>query len=113
LNMLQAPPGVERNEWIEALSDVISGAYLLMQGARNVLKTALLSASSAKGERAILRDAKEIIAGDLAKSRSGSRRYGWLESTYRSLDELTNGPLGEALNASNPTPLTVLLKRPV
>src|SRR5262249_30673746 len=38
VNMLQAPAGVQQEEWIEALADIVSTAYLLLHGARNVLK---------------------------------------------------------------------------
>ncbi len=112
LNMLAAPPGVERNEWIEALTDVISTAYLLMQGARNVLKEALLSAITIV-ENATLRDALSAVKEQLLAARPGSRRYGWLESSYRSIEELTKGGMGEALNAPNAEQLQSLLHCPV
>src|SRR6185295_1851382 len=38
VNALRPPPGVLLAEWIEALADFMSTAYLLMQGARNILK---------------------------------------------------------------------------
>jgi hypothetical protein len=99
VNMLQPPAGVEQSEWVEALADIMSTAYLLMQGARNVLKEALLSASTNRGGEATLRDALDHLKMQLVSARSGSRRYGWLESSYRSIEELTKGALGQALNA--------------
>jgi len=41
INALTPPPGVEFEEWADALTDTISTSYLLMQGARNVLKEGL------------------------------------------------------------------------
>ncbi|MDQ6891096.1 MAG: DUF87 domain-containing protein [Acidobacteriota bacterium] len=99
INALQPPEGVPFPEWAEALADIISTAYLLMQGARNVLKEGLLKAHESLGEKATLRQAYEILVSDLASARSGSRRYGWLESSVRSLDELSKGSFGTALNA--------------
>ena len=113
LNVLSPPQGVERNAWVEALSDIICTAYLLLHGARNVLKGALLGAIADKGDDATLRDALALATNELARSRQGSRRYGWLESTHRSLEELSTGMLGEALNSTNPLPLHDLLSVPV
>jgi len=62
LNVLAPPSGVERNAWVEALSDIICTAYLLMHGARNVLKGALLGAIANKGNSATLRDALDLAA---------------------------------------------------
>lgn len=113
LNMLTPPPGVVAAEWVSSLGDIISSAYLLMQGARNVLKAALQNAIDEYGAQATLRHARTILASELGRSRSGSRRYGWLESSYRSIDELTNGELGNALNATTPFRLTDLLGLPI
>jgi hypothetical protein len=46
-------------------------------------------------------------------TKSGSRRYGWLESSTRSLEELTKGSFGRALNATNGVPVATLLTRSV
>jgi hypothetical protein len=100
LNVLRPPASVPVTEWVDALADIISSAYLLMHGARNVLKEALLSAINEYGADARVRDALAVIRNQLATSRGGSRRYGWLESTYRSLEELTKGTFGTALNAT-------------
>lgn len=81
-----------------------------MSGTSNILTR---RAIANKGDPATLRDALEIVASDLARSRQGSRRYGWLESTHRSLEELAPGTLGESLNASNPLSLHELLAVPV
>ena len=113
LNMLRPPSGVEQSEWVEALADIISVAYLLMQGARNVLKEALLSASTNRGGQATLRDALDHLKIQLVSARSGSRRYGWLESSYRSIEELTKGALGQALNANDAMSFETLLRGPV
>ncbi|HEY4360274.1 MAG TPA: hypothetical protein VGN17_04875 [Bryobacteraceae bacterium] len=113
LNMLQAPHGVEPAEWAEALTDIISTAYLLMQGARNVLKESLLNAITTHGARGTLRDALDHLRLQLGTSRGGSRRYGWLESSYRSIEELTKGALGNALNAPGEMTLGDLLDVPV
>jgi hypothetical protein len=112
LNMLRPPRNVAPEEWVEALADTISSAYLLMQGARNVLKEALLSAISYKGERATMRDALDYLRQQLVNTRSGGRRYGWLESSYRSVEELTKGALGKSLNAIDGTTLEALLEIP-
>jgi hypothetical protein len=80
-----------------------------MQGARNVLKEALLSAIEYKGERATMRDALDHLRQQLVNTRSGGRRYGWLESSYRSVEELTKGALGTSLNAVDGTTLEALL----
>jgi len=113
VNMLQPPAGVEQGEWVEALADSISVAYLLMQGARNVLKEALLSASTNRGGQATLRDALDQLKMQLVNARSGSRRYGWLESSYRSIEELTKGSLGQALNATDAMNFETLLRCPL
>jgi hypothetical protein len=113
LNMLRAPPGVAPPEWVEGLTDLVATSYLLMQGARNVLKESLLGAIELQGDRATLRDALSLLKQQLVSARSGSRRYGWLESSYRSIEELTKGAIGESLNAINGTTLADLLRVPV
>jgi len=113
VNALRPPPGVEFEEWAEALSDIISTSYLLLQGARNVMKEALLQAHAQHGNAATLAHAHELLARELDATRSGSRRYGWLESSTRSLEELTKGSFGRALNATSGTPVAELLTRPV
>lgn len=112
LNALQPPPGVEFEEWAAALADIISTSYLLMQGARNVLKEALLQARSQNGEGATLAHAHALLEAELDATKAGSRRYGWLESSTRSLEELTKGSFGRALNTHGQT-ITDLLTRPV
>lgn len=113
INALTPPPGVEFEEWAEALSDIISTSYLLLQGARNVMKEALLQAHAQHGEGATLTHAYELLARELDATRSGSRRYGWLESSTRSLEELTKGSFGRSLNATTSTPVSDLLTRSV
>lgn len=113
INALMPPPGVEFEEWAEALSDIISTSYLLLQGARNVMKEALLQAHAQHGNAATLSHAYELLARELDATKSGSRRYGWLESSTRSLEELTKGSFGRALNASAATPSADLLTRSV
>lgn len=113
INALAPPAGVEFEEWTEALADVISTSYLLMQGARNVLKEALLQARSQQGEGATLAHAHALIAAELERTRAGSRRYGWLESSTRSLEELTKGSFGCALNTPCAQTIGDLLTRPV
>jgi hypothetical protein len=109
INALTPPPGVEFEEWAEALSDIISTSYLLLQGARNVMKEALLQAHAQHGTGATLTHAHALLAGELDGTKSGSRRYGWLESSTRSLEELTKGSFGRALNATNGVPVATLL----
>ncbi len=113
VNALTPPPGVEFEEWTEALSDIISTSYLLMQGARNVLKEAMLQARAQHGAGATLAHAYELLARELDATKSGSRRYGWLESSTRSLEELTKGSFGRALNATTATSVAALLTRSV
>ncbi len=113
LNAMTPPLGVPFGEWAEALADSISTSYLLMQGARNVLKEALLQAHEAHGEDATFRQAYDLLVGELANAKSGSRRYGWLESSVRSLDELSKGGFGGALNAITGTTVHALLDVPV
>lgn len=112
INVLAPPPGVEFEEWSDALSDIISTAYLLLQGARNVLKEAL-QAARRKNEQATLAEAYTLLSADLDATRSGSRRYGWLESATRSVEELTKGHFGEALNETNGITIDELLGYPV
>jgi hypothetical protein len=112
LNALTPPAGVEFEEWADALSDIISTSYLLMQGARNVLKESLLQARAQHGESATLTHAHALLAAELDATRSGSRRYGWLESSTRSLEELTKGNFGRALNTPG-TAIRSLLDAPV
>lgn len=113
INALLPPPGVEFEEWAEALSDIISTSYLLLQGARNVMKEALLQAHAQHGTSATLVHAHELLARELDATKTGSRRYGWLESSTRSLEELTKGNFGRALNATNGTLVSELLTRAV
>jgi hypothetical protein len=113
INALTPPPSVEFEEWADALTDTISTSYLLMQGARNVLKESLLQARKHHGEDATLVHAYELLARELDATRAGSRRYGWLESSTRSLEELTKGQFGRALNATGGTRVTDLLGRSV
>jgi hypothetical protein len=113
INALTPPPGVEFEEWAEALSDIISSSYLLMQGARNVLKEAMLQAHEQHGADATLTHTHELLARELDATRSGSRRYGWLESSTRSVEELTKGSFGRALNTPHATSVADLLTRAV
>jgi len=113
INALTPPPGVEFEEWAEALSDIISTSYLLMQGARNVMKEALLQARAQHGSTATLTHAHQLLAHELDATKSGSRRYGWLESSTRSLEELTKGSFGRSLNATSGTQVADLLTRSV
>lgn len=113
INALMPPPGVEFEEWAEALSDIISTSYLLLQGARNVMKEALLQAHAQHGSAATFTHAYELLARELDATKSGSRRYGWLESSTRSLEELTKGSFGRSLNARSGTPVADLLTRSV
>jgi len=112
LNALTPPPGVSFEEWAEALTDIISTSYLLLQGARNVLKEALLQAHAQHAERATLSHAHALLASELDATRTGSRRYGWLESSTRSLEELSKGSFGRALNTGG-VRIEELLTRPV
>lgn len=112
LNALQPPSGVEFEEWAAALADIISTSYLLMQGARNVLKEALLQARARNGDAATLAHAHALLQAELDATKAGSRRYGWLESSTRSLEELTKGSFGHALNTSAQT-ISDLLTRAV
>jgi hypothetical protein len=113
INALRPPVGVEFSEWAEALSDIISTAYLLMQGARNVLKESLLAAAKAHGKAATIAHAHDLLVDELEHTRSGSRRYGWLESSTRSLEELSKGAFGLALNNPNGANAEDLLGIPV
>jgi len=113
LNVLRSPPNVTTSEWIEALADIISVAYMLLQGARNVLKEALHKAIEQKKDRATIRDAYDYLVIELARSRRLSRRYGWLESSVRSLEELSKGIFGEYLNVIDGSPVENLFSFPV
>lgn len=113
LNALCPPSGVEYEEWVAGLADVISNSYLLMQGARNVLVEALLHARREVGGGVTLRDAHQILEAELRSTRPGSRRYGWLESSTRSLEELSKGGFGESLNATGGVDVGGLLRWPV
>jgi len=113
INALQPPPGVDDEVWAQVLSDAIGSAYLLMQGANNVLKEALCQARRENGRDATLKDARRIVAAELRALRPGSRRFGWLESTERSLDELTKAGFGASLNHPHGTTLASLLEHPV
>jgi hypothetical protein len=72
---------VDDAEWAQSLTDVIGNAYLLMQGASNVLKEALSQAREERGQGATVADAHALATAELHSLRPGSRRYGWLEST--------------------------------
>jgi Helicase HerA, central domain len=113
VNALQPPPGVEFEEWIAGLADLISTSYLLMQGARNVLIEGFRDAYRERGGAATFLDAHRILDAELQSLRSGSRRYGWLESSARSLEELTRGGYGKALNAHDHGTFADLLGLPV
>lgn len=113
LNALLPPVGVPFEEWAESLSDSISTSYLLMQGARNVLKEALLAAHRTHGESATLGHAHALLQAELDSTRAGSRRYGWLESSTRSMEELSKGSFGRALNTPHGHTFAELLDRPV
>jgi hypothetical protein len=113
VNALQPPPGVEFEEWIAGLADLISTSYLLMQGARNVLIEGFRDAHRERGTSATFLDAHRILDAELQSLRAGSRRYGWLESSARSLEELTRGGYGAALNAHGHGTFADLLGLPV
>lgn len=76
LNALVPPAGVSFEEWAEALTDIISTSYLLLQGARNVLKESLLQAHAKHGTDATLAHAHALLANELDATKAGSRRYG-------------------------------------
>src|SRR6266481_8902059 len=61
LNVMRPPPLVSIPAWVEALTDIVSSAYLLLQGARNVLKEALLQTFDAHEHRATLRHTYELL----------------------------------------------------
>ena len=111
INALVPPRGVQLDEWASALADIISTSYLLLQGARNVLKTALLQAARAQG--GTLGHAHTLLRVALDASKAGSRRYGWLESSNRALEELTTGQFGRSLNATSGTPVEDVLDRAI
>lgn len=113
LNALHPPTGVEFEEWAEALADIISTSYLLLQGARNVLKESLLAAHRQHGAAATLGHAHLLLQAELDGTKSGSRRYGWLESSTRSLEELSKGSFGRALNTPGAQAIGHFLTRPV
>jgi DNA-binding PadR family transcriptional regulator len=107
LNMLRPPAGVDVYEWVEALTDTIGSGYLLLQGAKNVLKAGMLDAIRRLGPAATLRDALPYIQTEFARAKA--RKAGWLESTDRAIDELTKGPFGDALNAQDGMTIEALL----
>jgi hypothetical protein len=74
------------------------------------MKEALLQAQAQHGRAATLMHAYELLARELDVTKSGSRRYGWLESSTRSLEELTKGSFGKALNATSGAPVADLLR---
>lgn len=113
LNALTPPEGVEFSQWAEALADICSAAYLLLQGARNVLKEALMRAYQADQASATLKNAHKLLELELRSARVGSRRYGWLESAVRTLQELSQTAFGQALNSTTNAGLHTLLDRPV
>jgi hypothetical protein len=113
LNALQPPRGVLFEEWAAGLADIISNSYLLMQGARNVLMEALLRAHREHGDAATIKDAYQFLEVELRSGKTGGRRYGWLESSARSLEELTKGGYGAALNATNGAAFSDLVQTPV
>ena len=113
LNVMKAPPGVSFEEWVESLADVISAAYILMQGARNVLKEAFLQAHREKKVRVTLGDAYRILDMWLRTCRGGSRKYGWIESSARSVEELCKGGFGTSLNVQEGLTIEELLSWPV
>jgi len=113
INVLQAPPGVEFTEWADALTDTIGTSHLLLQGAKNVLKEALLQAHEKHHAQATLAHAHALLQATLYATRQGSRKYGWLESATRSIEELTKGAFGQALNATNGSALNDLLQHAV
>lgn len=113
MNVLQPPVGISGEEWIEALADIIGVAYILMQGARNVLKEALVQAYRVKKKEASLYDAYKFLDIWLRTCRGGSRKYGWIESAARSVEELCKGGYGMALNATNGLTMEALLEYPV
>ena len=113
LNALSPPAGVRFEEWAEALADIISTSYLLLQGARNVLKEALLQAHAKHGDQATLSHAHALLAAELGATRAGSRRYGWLESSTRSMEELSKGSFGQSLNTPGGQTVGDLLSRPI
>jgi hypothetical protein len=109
INCLRAPPGVLIEEWIEALADIMSAAYLLMQGARNVLKDVLFRACDIHGPTATLWHTYRLLREDMRQTRVGSRRHGWTESAARTLEELSTGSFGTTLNAQDAVPFADLL----
>jgi len=104
---------VEVEEWFAGLADIISTSYLLMQGARNVLVEAFRGAHREHGTNATFGHAYKMLTAELGALRSGSRRYGSLESSARSMEELTKGGYGNALNATDSTAFAGLLDGPV
>jgi hypothetical protein len=113
VNVLRAPPGVLVAEWIEALADIMSTAYLLMQGARNVLKDVFLRVCEVHGPVATLLHAYRLLREDLRQTRLGSRRHGWMESAARTLEELSSGPFGSTLIIGEARAFSSLLEHAV
>lgn len=64
-------------------------------------------------EKASLKDVLWILRDEARKCRGGSRRYGWMESAIRSIEELCKGGFGKALNAEKGMKLEEILSVPV
>lgn len=107
INALTPPHGVPFAAWAETLSDIIGTSYLLLQGAHNVLTSALLRAHDEHGKNTTLEHALTILRVEGARTRPGSRRYAWLESATRSVEELCK--LDGALSATTGTTIENLL----
>ncbi len=113
LNALQPPQGVPFEEWAGALADILSAAYLLMHGARNILREAFLRAWQEQGEQATFHTAFAILKARFPLTAHRTRTFGWMESAHRALDELTKGGFGQSVNQPDAMPLPDLLQRSI
>lgn len=112
MNLLLPPRGVSQAEWNEAVCDAICASWLLMDGARKMVKDSINDAQAHHGNGAVLRDTLPFLVQRFVHARY--REAGWLESAKRAIEELTTGPYGEALNARrDPMTMEELLERRV
>jgi hypothetical protein len=105
INIIQKPDGIETDEWIEYMTDLISFSFFGSYGFRSILKSGL-QAIFKKNSNPTMLDFKIWLE---KQPRSGRKQL-WMDSVKRAVDALTEGLIGEQFNKTSSIRILDLLQ---
>ena len=117
LNFLELPPGIEQEEYMKSIIEIISEDYVGGIGADTMLLNYMDMAFQEKG-RPFFEDLKEIvlreISNDMGKRGRLAGRSGlWKETVSRQISFLSKGASGKVINPRKHYPLERLFGKPI